>query len=208
MQQQLAVLSERHRIARDLHDGVTQRLFALGLQLKTLENELPQAHGEQVRTVMRDLDAAIADVRRSIVDLRPVDQHRNSLRAQLRSVVVEYAHVLGHTPVLTLDGPVDTLVEPAVHHHVVAVLREGLSNCARHGAATTVWVDVTVTAERLTCVISDDGKGPTRFAPRGGLRNLGDRAAELGGSVALAERSPRGSSLTWSVPLPGAVPPR
>lgn len=202
MQQQLAVLAERNRIARDLHDGVTQRLFALGLQLQTLEKGLPEQSRAPLRTVMQDLDATIAEVRRSIVDLRPVDQHRHSLRAKVQSLVAEYAPVLGRSPMLTVDGPLDTLVEPSVHHHVVAVLREGLSNCARHAGATTVWVEVTATPERLTCVVSDDGVGPAPSAPRSGLRNLGDRATELGGTLALTRRVPSGSTLTWQVPLP------
>lgn len=208
MQQQLAVLAERNRIARDLHDGVTQRLFALGLQLQTLEKGLPEQARASLRTVMQDLDATIAEVRRSIVDLRPVDQHRRSLRAKVQSLVAEYAPVLGRPPVLTVDGPLDTLVEPSVHHHVVAVLREGLSNCARHAGASTVWVEVTATPEHLTCVVSDDGVGPAPSSPRSGLRNLGDRATELGGTLALTRRAPSGSTLTWRVPLPdpGSLP--
>ncbi|WP_166847195.1 GAF domain-containing sensor histidine kinase [Isoptericola sp. BMS4] len=202
MQQQLAVLAERNRIARDLHDGVTQRLFALGLQLKILEKGLPEQDRTALRTVMDELDATITEVRRSIVDLRPVDQHRASLRAKVQSLVAEYGPALGRPPVLTVEGPLDTLVEPSVHHHVVAVLREGLSNCARHAGASTVWVAVTATPQRLTCVVSDDGVGPAPSAPRSGLRNLGDRATELGGTLALERRVPSGSTLTWQVPLP------
>ncbi|SKC68884.1 GAF domain-containing sensor histidine kinase [Krasilnikoviella flava] len=207
MQQEIAVLAERNRIARDLHDGVTQRLFALGLQLQAIERQSPPQVQDLLRTVTDDLDATIREVRQSIVDLRPSDQQHRSLRAKIQSLVSEYAHVLGHAPVLRIDGPVDTLVDPALHHHVNAVLREGLSNAARHAAAHHIWVDVTATPDELLCTVSDDGVGFASTSARSGLINLADRAAELGGTLDIAPRDPQGSILTWRIPIPASPDP-
>jgi signal transduction histidine kinase len=205
MQQQLAVLAERNRIARDLHDVVIQRLFALGLQLQAVDRRsTPETHDHLV-SVMEDVDATITEIRRSIVALRPPDQRRDSLRSKVDELVTEYGHVLGSRPTLTISGPLDTVVDPALHHHVVAVLREALSNCARHASARHVRVSLTVAAERLTCTVDDDGVGPGRITARSGLANLAERAAELGGTVDIAPRVPRGTTLTWQVSLPPPV---
>lgn len=205
-QEQLAVLAERNRIARDLHDVVIQRLFALGLQLKSISNGLDAETAARVHAVIGDLDGTIGEIRRSIVDLRPTDRQR-SVRAKIQTLVTEYAHVLGYAPALTMTGPVDTLVEPALHDHVIAVLRESLSNVARHASASRVWLEVDVSTARLVCTVSDDGAGCERHVPLGGLRNLADRAAELGGQMQVGERSPHGCMLTWQVPLDGRRPP-
>lgn len=203
MQQEIAVLAERNRIARELHDGVTQRLFALGLQLTAVERQSPPAVQELLRTVTKDLDATIREVRQSIVDLRPPGRQQHSVRAKVQALVSEYARALDRAPVLRIDGPLDTLVDPALHHHVVAVLREGLSNAARHAAATGVWVDVVATPGELTCTVGDDGIGFDPAAARSGLVNLADRAAELGGTFEIAPRQPHGSVIAWRVPLAG-----
>lgn len=199
--EQVAVLAERNRIARDLHDVVIQRLFALGLQLKALSTNVAPATRTSLRTVIDDLDATIGEIRRSIVDLHPTSQ-QHSLRSKIRALVAEYSHVLGYTPTSTVTGPLDTLVDPVLHHHVLAVLREGLSNSARHAAADRVWLDVTVTAHQLTCTVTDDGTGLDQFDIRSGLRNLADRAADLRGTLDVADHAPHGCRLTWQIPLP------
>lgn len=200
IQEQLAVLAERNRIARDLHDVVIQRLYALGLQLKTLGTNLGAGDRDRLRVVIDDLDTTIAEVRRSIVDLQP-SQQPTSLRAKIHALVTEYSHVLGYAPTLTISGPLDTLVDPALHHHLLAVVREGLSNSARHAAADRIWLDITVTTSQLTCTITDDGSGLDRFDIRSGLGNLSERAIELGGSLDVADRAPHGCQLTWRIPL-------
>ena len=205
IQEELAVLAERNRIARDLHDVVIQRLFALGLQLKTISNRAEPATADQLETVIDDLDTTIAEIRRSIVDLRPPHQHL-SVRTKIHGLVTEYSHVLGYSPAVTIHGPLDTLLDPDLHDHVIAVLREGLSNSARHARATRVWLDITVTPTQLTCTVTDDGIGTGRSAPGSGLRNLGDRARELGGTLRVAGRSPHGCVLIWQVPLAATAP--
>lgn len=200
VQEQLAVLAERNRIARDLHDVVIQRLFALGLQLKALAAHADPTSRTSLHTVIDDLDATIGEIRRSIIDLRPTPQ-LHSLRSKIRALVTEYSHVLGYTPSLTITGPLDTLVDPALHHHVLAVLREGLSNSARHAAADRVWLNLDVTIAELTCTVTDDGTGMDQFDIRSGLRNLAERAAELGGTLEVTDHAPRGCRLAWQIPL-------
>ena len=205
MQQEIAVLAERNRIARDLHDGVTQRLFALGLQLQAVERQSPPGVRERLRTVTNDLDATIREVRQSIADLRPSERQQHSMRAKIQAVVAEYGRVLDSEPVLRIEGPVDTLVDPALRHHVVAVLREGLSNASRHASASTVRVSVAATPGELVCTVSDDGVGFDPAEARSGLVNLAERAAELDGTFEITAGEPRGSVLTWRVPI--ATPP-
>ncbi len=200
IQAELAILAERNRIARDLHDVIIQRLFALGLQLQTMSGGADHATAAQLHAVIGDLDATIGEIRRSIVDLRP-DHVRDSVRAKIHTLVAEYSHVLGYSPSLTITGPLDTLLDPALHHHVIAVLREGLSNSARHASAHMVWLAIEVTPARLTCTITDDGTGFDRTVQRSGLRNLAERAAELQGTLQVSERRPHGCTLTWQVPL-------
>ena len=207
IQDQMAVLAERNRIARDLHDVVIQRLFALGLQLKTISSRAEPETADQLHTVIDDLDATIGEIRRSIVDLRPPHEQR-SVRAKIQGLVTEYSHVLGYSPAVTTSGPLDTLLDADLHDHLIAVLREGLSNSARHARATRVWLDVTVTPTQLTCTVTDDGIGTGQSAPGNGLGNLADRARELGGTVHVVGRSPHGCALVWQVPLAATAPSR
>lgn len=200
VREEIAVLAERNRIARDLHDVVIQRIFALGLQLTTISGDADARTAARLGGVIADLDATIGEIRRSIVDLRPADR-AVSVRGKVRSLVAEYAHVLGHSPTLRMSGPVDTLLAPVLADHLVATLREALSNVARHAAASRVWLSVDVTPVRLTCTVADDGVGCERSDSHGGLRNLSERAAELGGTFRLDGREPHGSLMTWQVPL-------
>ena len=204
---ELAILAERTRIARDLHDVIIQRLFALGLQLQTISGGLDQETARQLEPLIEDIDATIGEIRRSIVDLRPALQ-QSSIRAKIHALVSEYSHVLGYAPALTVVGPLDTLLDPALHHHVIAVLREGLSNSARHASATTVWIAVEVTPTQLTCTITDDGTGLDRSGQRSGLRNLAERAAELRGTLQVTDHAPHGCTLLWRVPLSSATAQR
>ena len=102
----------------------------------------------------------------------------------------------------------DTLVDPALRHHVVAVLREGLSNASRHAAADTVRVSVAAAPGQLTCTVSDDGVGFDPAEARSGLINLAERAAELDGTFEITTADPHGTVLTWRVPITTVGPRR
>jgi signal transduction histidine kinase len=196
---QLAVLSDRERIARDLHDLVIQRLFATGLSLQGLALKAPEVSGE-IGTVVQALDQSIRDIRGTIFEL----QHRGSgsLRAEIRDLIREYVDVLGFAPSTRLIGPVDTAVPDTIRPHLVAVLREGLSNVSRHAHARNVEIELTAQADHVRLQILDDGIGVAPGMVMSGLRNLSKRARDLGGSCALTPRSGGGTMLTWEVPLP------
>ena len=198
---ELAVISDRERIARDLHDTVIQRLFATGLTLQAVSGGVADtALTARIGRAVDDLDQVVRDIRGTIFELRHTGGV--SLQAQVRDLVREYAGVLGWTPDVRLEGPVDTAVPDPVREHLVPVLREALSNISRHAEAASARVLVQVGDGELLLEVSDDGIGPSEGASHSGLRNARGRAAALGGSSALARGETGGSVLTWWVPLP------
>ncbi len=203
--ERFAVFEDRDRIGRDLHDLVIQRLFATGMQLEgvlRIITDRPEEASSRVRRAVDDLDATIRELRSTIYGLQaPADDH-SSLRALLLQVVDAGAEQLGFAPSLRMDGLLDTLVPPAVAEHVLAALREGLSNAARHASARAVEVFVTVREGELVLEVVDDGVGFDELGRRSGVANLAARAAELGGTFTLDSCSGEGTRLTWRVPLP------
>lgn len=194
----LAVLSDRERIARDLHDVVIQRLFATGLSLQGTALTAPVV-GEEIRRAVTALDQTIRDIRGTIFEL----QHRggSSLRAELRELLREYVGVLGFHPTVKVSGPIDTAIPGAIREHLVAVLREALSNVSRHAGAHAVDIDLAVTTDRVGLQVLDDGVGLSGETPHSGLRNLRRRATQLGGSFILRGRPEGGTELLWEAPL-------
>ena len=198
----LAVLGDRERIARDLHDVVIQRLFAAGMQLQMAARlaARPEVH-TRIESVVDDLDTTIRDIRGAIFELRSPSE--GSLRTDLRSLVDEAWQALGYRPDLRMDGPIDTAVPDVIRPSVLAVLREALSNVAKHAHATRAAVRVAVDAGELTCEVVDDGQGPGAAGNAGGsgLANMRARARDHGGQFSLAPGTPGGSVFTWRVPL-------
>ncbi|WP_300677090.1 GAF domain-containing protein [Nocardioides sp.] len=195
---QLAVLSDRERIARDLHDLVIQRLFATGLSLQGLALKAPDVAGD-IGKAVQALDQSIRDIRGTIFEL----QHRggDSLRLEIRELVREYIPLLGFAPSTRLIGPVDTAIPGAIRPHLMAVLREALSNISRHAHARNVEIELTAGADVARIEILDDGVGVAPGVAMSGLRNISKRARDLGGYYSLAPRQGGGTVLTWEVPL-------
>ncbi|MFE7172404.1 GAF domain-containing protein [Streptomyces sp. NPDC057616] len=204
---QLVLLNDRDRIARDLHDLVIQRLFADGLTLQSVlgRHTGPPEMTERLQRVVDDLDDTIKIIRSTIFSL----QHREhtlrptGLRDRLVAVSDEATETLGFAPALRMTGLLDTDV-PARHaDHVMAVLREALSNTARHAHATSVEISVAAAQRTLRLTVADNGRGIAPETTRSsGLTNMRTRAEELGGSFTLAGREPSGTLLEWTVPLP------
>jgi signal transduction histidine kinase len=196
----LAVVSDRERIARDLHDLVIQRLFATGMQLQAAAMRVAD---DDVRTRVEgsvaDLDATIRDVRNTIFELqRPSSE---SVRSEVRTLVREYREVLGFAPGLRIKGPIDTAVSEAMREPLLKVLREALSNIARHAHATKVEIVASVEQGEFTLTVDDDGGGVPAGVGRSGLENARARAVALGGDLRLSGSHLGGARLLWSVPL-------
>jgi signal transduction histidine kinase len=194
---------DRDRIARDLHDLVIQRLFASGMQLESMTRTLDNDEAvTRVHYVVDELDTTIREIRSAIYALQtPSRLSAGNLRSQLLEAADFVSTSLGFAPSLRFDGPIDTLVPSDLAPHLVAVLVEGLSNVARHAQAQQVEVTVHTSADEVTIRISDDGVGLPEHGRRSGLVNLGERAAERGGTFSASARPGGGTSLVWSVPL-------
>jgi signal transduction histidine kinase len=198
--EELAVISDRERIARDLHDVVIQRLFATGLQLQGVAMLAGSGDvAERLDRAVADLDSTIAAIRGTIFELQ--NRQASSLRAEVRSLVREYVPVLGFSPLVRTSGPVDTAVPVQVRDQLLPVLREAVSNVARHALAESALIDLSVSDSAVRLVVADDGTGLSEDRVESGLRNARRRAADLGGTLELTANTPRGTVLTWTAPL-------
>ncbi len=198
-----ATIADRERIARDLHDTVIQRLFAIGLSLQTTIRliEDPSAR-ERLSQAVDDLDTTVRDIRAAIFELRTAEATGFSLRHRVLDVCADYARPLGFEPVVRFVGPVDTAVTESLGDDIVAVVRESLSNVAKHAVASSVEVLVHAGGDGVTVLIIDDGVGSAADGPPGrGRVNLAHRAAQHGGSFATRNGESGGTSAVWAVPL-------
>jgi signal transduction histidine kinase len=195
----LAVLEDRDRIARDLHDLVIQRLFATGLQLQGMHRMARPEHQERLGRAVEDIDTTIHDLRAAIFELQQAP-NSSSLRSDLQALVAEYAEGLGFRPQLVSSGPLDTAVPASVRPQILAVVRESLSNVVRHAHATQVTVEVTVGSGQVVARVADDGTGIGPSTRRSGLRNLTERAQSLGGTVRIGDNQPHGTIVEFTAP--------
>ncbi|WP_031027947.1 GAF domain-containing sensor histidine kinase [Streptomyces albus] len=211
--EQLALLHDRDRIARDLHDLVIQRLFATGMTLQSAARliDRPQA-AERVSRAVDDLDETIKIIRSTIFALRSSGQDGGGgagagagLRRTVTEAVGDAADRLGFLPALRMEGPVDTEVPAEAAEQVSAVLGEALSNIVRHAHARRVDVTLSVGAA-LTLAVTDDGVGIAGRPHTGGLANMRSRAELLGGTLTVTpgtgEGAGPGTRIRWEVPLP------
>jgi signal transduction histidine kinase len=200
--EQLVVLEDRERIARDLHDVVIQRLFATGMELQsTVPHTTRPEVAKRINHAVDALDETIRDIRRSIFELRtPLGV---SQRTELSDIVEAAAGVLGFRPLLDTSGPVDSAVPDDIVPEILAVVREALTNAARHAKAKSVRVSVPAADGQVAVVVQDDGVGADAALARGGLVNLLDRAADLGGTFEVRSGEGGGTVLDWRVPLTG-----
>jgi signal transduction histidine kinase len=202
--QELALVEDRERIARDLHDTVIQRLFATGMSLQgtvRLVETDPSAASTRIEGAVDDLDLTVKHIRTAIFGLEQTRINEHGLRDRILSLAHEAAGPLGFEPQVLLDGPIDTGLSDRVGGELLATLREALSNVARHAQATKVEVEVVLDGALCLRVV-DDGIGPPGEAtPRGkGLDNMAARAASLGGLMEVRPAPYRGTELEWRVP--------
>jgi signal transduction histidine kinase len=194
------VLEDRDRIARDLHDLVIQRLFAVGLSVQgAARDAVKPSVAQRLERVVDDLDETIKDVRRTIYQLH-ASPGTGGLRSELDEVLEHAEDSLGFAPSLRTEGPLSA-VPDEVGADLVAVLRESLTNAAKHADARSVAVEVRV-GSAVEASVTDNGKGmPERLARRSGLANLQARAEAHGGSLTIAGVPGGGTEVIWWVPL-------
>ncbi|MFF9171300.1 MULTISPECIES: GAF domain-containing protein [unclassified Streptomyces] len=203
--EEIAVLKDRDRIARDLHDLAIQRLFATGMTLQSAGRFIdhPEA-GERVARAVDDLDETIKIIRSTIFGLRSRSGASGSgLRARVVRVAGDAAPVLGFTPGVRMEGLVDTDVPREIADQVVAVLSEALTNVARHARADRADVLVRTDGRTVDLTVTDNGVGIRPGGRRSGLLNMAERAEQLGGGLDLTTPRGGGTTLVWSVPVGG-----
>ncbi|GAA3148552.1 two-component system sensor histidine kinase [Streptomyces echinatus] len=202
--QQIALLEDRDRIARDLHDLAIQRLFATGMTLQSAGRfiEHPEA-AERVLRAVDDLDETIKIIRSTIFGLRAHSGTAGTgLRARVVSAVGEATPLLGFAAGVRMEGLVDTDVPPEIADDVMAVLSEALANIARHAHADRAQVVLTTDGREVCLKVSDSGVGIPPDGRRSGLANMAERAEKLGGRFEVTSPEGGGAVLDWSVPLP------
>ncbi|MER5666361.1 sensor histidine kinase [Streptomyces mirabilis] len=211
--EQIALLQDRDRIARDLHDLAIQRLFAAGMTLQSAQRFMEHAEGmERLTRTVDDLDDTIKIIRSTIFGLRThggVGRESNGLRGRVSEAVTASTTSFGFPPALRIEGLVETDVPGDIADHAVAVLGEALSNSARHSGAHAVDVRLHCAGGELTLTVTDDGCGVSGDVRRSGLKNMEERAVALGGVLTLGERPEGGGTrLVWRVPVgaPSAGP--
>ena len=199
---QRVLLAEDHeRIARDLHDTVIQRLFAAGLSLQSVLPVVPDNAKVKIERILDDQDDAIRELRTAIFGLSSKRAAGRTIRVVVNQLVDDAGRVLGFRPTLHFNGVLDS-IDSEVTEEVAAVVREALSNVARHSHAHKVEVSLSHVGERLAVVIADDGAGiPSSHRLGSGLLNMHDRAARLNGTCTVTSGEGAGTTVRWQVPV-------
>ena len=203
--QEKAIYDERDRLARDLHDTVIQRLFAAGLTLQSIAGTAASHSAERLRGVISDIDDTIRQVRTSIFELG-LDKNSRGSRAGVIALVHELSPVVGFEIGVSIDGPVDAALSDEVEEHLLATLREALTNVGRHARASRASVLLTVDTESCQLRVLDNGLGVDRHRPHTsggglGLLNMRRRAEKLHGSLEIETPETGGTLLIWQVPI-------
>ncbi|MBA2559661.1 MAG: GAF domain-containing protein [Propionibacteriales bacterium] len=209
--ERIALLEDRDRIARDLHDHVIQRLFGAGLTVESIAAGLgADARADRLARVVGDIDETIRQIRTSIFQLRgPLGPLTGEVRTRLMDVAAEVARLLQFEPAVRFLGPVDAVVPDGLLDDLTAVVRESLTNVARHARASTVAVEVSAVDGEVAIEVTDDGVGIGDTPRRSGLQNLRKRAEQHCGRLVVTSPHPNpatpdqegGTSLRWTVPL-------
>jgi signal transduction histidine kinase len=198
--QRVALLEDRDRIARDLHDHVIQQLFAIGLSLEGLAASVgpDKDVAAKLHDRVNDIDRTIRQIRTSIFELRgPLGPGTGGVRQRLLEVASDLTPALGFSPRIAFSGNLDSALTGDIADDAVACVREAVTNAAKHANARSVEVDVAVVGDELTVTVLDDGAGIGPVERSSGLTNLRARAARYGGSLDVSSRASGGTQLLW-----------
>jgi signal transduction histidine kinase len=197
-----AVYEDRDRMARDLHDTVIQRLFGVGLTLQSMAARGSVDMAKGLEAAVAEIDHVIHQVRSTIYELGMNGENRG-IRDSVITLVRELDTVVGFEVQVSIDGPVDASISDQVAEHLLATIRESVTNIGRHANATEASVNLSVEGDQCRLTISDNGTGfdPSKPGDGGlGLTNLRRRAEKLNGTFAIEEAEGGGTSLVWQVP--------
>jgi signal transduction histidine kinase len=201
---------DRARIARDLHDHVIQRLFGAGLSLQAVSATVDPAASEAIETQIDVIDAAIKDIRSAIFALGSGDRRgKKSFRDRILDVVAEVSDSWPMPVRVAFMGALDNVIAGRLDDDLVAVVRELLTNIAKHADAETASVVVQIVDDRVELTVSDDGVGIAEGVVRSGLANVTERARLRSGSCDIVSSRQPGQSGTvvhWRVPLEPSNP--
>jgi signal transduction histidine kinase len=200
--QRLQVIEERERIGKELHDGVIQSLFAVGMRLHGLASSSADAEvARRLEAAVEDVDDAIRDLRNYIFGLRPGILADRQLDQALKEMASEFGGRTGVVTVVDVDGEVASLLASRAGD-MVQLAREALSNVSRHAEATTCRISLRRGEGGVVLEIDDDGRGfDTETTSWGmGLRNLRERAESLGGVLEVDSTSGEGTTVRATLP--------
>jgi len=205
--QQLAILEERYRLSREMHDGLAQTLSSLGWRLDHLKMLLSKGDVEGLARELSDTRQAVRDayldVREAIDGLRLAVDHEGGLVAAVTEYVTDFEKRTGIRSHFWAD---DSLPDLAAQTdlQLLRIVQEGLTNVRKHAVAHHVWVRLQSTSEGIELIIADDGQGFDPHLPRGrhhlGLASMRERAQSLDGGFTLATSPGRGTRITVTVP--------
>ena len=200
--QETAVHDERDRVARDLHDTVIQRLFGAGLALQSMAGAAEtDGLSERLNATVTELDDTIRQIRSTIFELGLIGTERG-VRAQIVTLLRDLSLVVGFEVKATFDGPVDTAIPDKVAEHLLAAVREAVTNVGRHAHATKADVLLSVHGGLCRLQVTDDGRGMGGTGTAGGglgLVNLRRRAEKLKGHLEVTSPVSGGTVLDWQV---------
>jgi signal transduction histidine kinase len=207
-QEGMQAIEERHRIARDLHDSVSQALFSTRLHTRTAQRELEREGASQSSPLAKDLLAITRLTRAAQTEMRALifDLGRDPLEGGLVAALAAHASELGIGDVLTIDNQVADGRLPLRSHaqaQVFGIAREALANVAKHARASTVRVRIEVAHGRVIVEIRDDGCG---FDPKSshpghfGLESMASRATEIGGLLTITSSPGHGTAVRVEAP--------
>jgi nitrate/nitrite-specific signal transduction histidine kinase len=198
-----AVIEDRERIARDLHDAIIQDLFAVGLRLQADTSLMEDAElRASVEESIESLDAAMGSLRQFIFQLRPPAWDHQRLTERIRATLAELSEAHGFPIAVAFEGELDEL-PPGIGDEVVATITEAASNALRHSEASEIRIDVTNVAGALSVAVSDDGVGFDLGAVElgMGLVNLQGRAKDLAGELTIETRPGSGTRVEMKFPV-------
>lgn len=188
--------AERARIARELHDAVSQHLFGLRMIAAGMRRAAPD--DEQARAIERISEDALRDMQVLLIELRPAGPDGAGLAPALEQVLAAYRHRLG----IAVDADLDDVAAPAeVEHAFLRIAQEACANAVRHGGARRLWVSLGGRGGNLELTVRDDGTGfdPDASHAGSGLAHIRERMAELGGTVDIDSAPGRGTTITVKV---------